>query len=274
MSEHASSLLLALYFSVSHCLGSNTLEFNDELYKKRFQTRAEIINYLSGKTLVTERLSISSTTEDDIDQLAQYFTDEEYLRMYDMSLVWPKSIEEAKEHLKSKSMTDLKKEIYFFTIKLKGSDKQEEKDTCIGQLGFGRADEYLWVAYWIAQKYSHRKYMSEICPPMIKFFFEACEKDGVRALLISIHNDNVYSQKLAQKILEFINEDGKYDRFTNSVVNSAGDITYNEINYVLIGKKKGTQSEHQEVNLFLQEVHPGEGQKKKDKRLCSCCPCR
>ncbi|MBQ2350176.1 MAG: GNAT family N-acetyltransferase [Cytophagales bacterium] len=201
MSEHASLLLLALYFSVSHCLGSNTLVFNDELYKKRFQTRAEIINYLSGKTLVTERLSISSTTEDDIDQLAQYFTDEEYLRMYDMSLVWPKSIEEAKEHLRQRNISSADK--YFFTVKITSTN------TSIGQIGFDFTTKgRLWVCYWLAEPYQKKGYMSEICLPMVKFCFDTCEEFSI--LHIRAHEDNISSQNLAKKICSFVNKTSRY----------------------------------------------------------------
>ena len=251
MYKHASSLLvLWLYFLASHCIGQE-ITFDDNLYKQHFKTKEEILDYLSGKTIKTKRLSISFTTEKDIDQLAPYFLDEPYLRMYNMFSVWPKNIQEAKEHLQKHNTNDLRK--CFFTIKL--------EDKCIGQLGFSfSTPRKLWVCYWLAKKHQRQRYMSEICLPMVKFFFETCEEFSM--LHISVHKDNTPSKKLAQKICSFITQNLDYASSVSEsrVSGKSGDtsVIFTTINYFL--QKKSTEPKHQnaEQTTICQ-------------RLCFCC---
>lgn len=234
MCKHTSLLVLWLYFLVSHCIGQE-ITFDDNLYKQHFKTKEEILGYLSNKTIKTERLSISFTTEKDIDQLAPYFIDEEYLRMYDMSSVWPKNIQEAKEHLQEHNTNASEK--CYFTIKL--------EDKCIGQLGFSFSTPgKLWICYWLAKEYQQQGYMSEICPPMVKFFFETCEEFSM--LHIRVHKKNISSKKLAEKICSFINKNLDYKNYGNEMQ--------------LLVKRGNTYVLYTTINYFL-----------KKKRLCFCC---
>ncbi|MBQ2350178.1 MAG: GNAT family N-acetyltransferase [Cytophagales bacterium] len=277
MSEHASSLLLALYFSVSYCLGSETLEFNDKLYENRFQTIEEMVNYLSDKTFVTEHLSISLTTEDDIGQLSKLFIGKDWLGMYMDKDEIPTNEDDAKTRLIQRKLTkintkedNVEHDRCFCTIKLRN------QNTCIGQLGVTffpkNNNEYclIWADYWIGKQYSNKKYMSEICPPMYKFFFETYEPGITLQLYFVVLKDNSHSHKLAEKICCHINKNYKYIYREDEIVFRGNQATYRE----LWKTKEGTPSEYQEGNLFLPQVHQGEGQKKKDQRLCSCCPCR
>ena len=176
------------------------MTFDDGLYQQHFKSKEEILDYLSGKTLKTNRLNVSFTTEDDIDNLAKYFTDEEYLRMFDFETLWPKDIEEAKEYLKN---TIFKKDKCFFTIKINATNEY------IGQIGFNLSiHDRLWICYWLAEPFQKKGYMSEICLPMIKYFFETCEEFTM--LTIRTHVDNISSQKLAKKICDFVNNNAKY----------------------------------------------------------------
>ena len=278
MYKHSSSLLLALYFSVSYCLGGETFEFNDELYENRFKTTGEMVAYLSDKTFVTERLSISLTTEDDIGQLSKLFIGKDWLWMYMDKDEVPTNEDDAKTRLIQRKLPKINTEEdnvehdrCFCTIKLRG------QNTCIGQLGVTfipkNNNKYclIWADYWIGKQYSNKKYMSEICPPMYKFFFETYEPGIGLQLLFVVLKENYPSHKLAEKICSHINQNKKYIYSKEESVFDGNQV----INRKLLKKKKGTQSEYQEVNLSLQEEkpQPEEEQKKKDKRLCSCCPC-
>ena len=297
MSERASLLLLALYFSVSHCLGSNTLEFNDELYKNRFQNIEDMVAYLSDKTFVTERLSISLTRADDegdINQLAQLFIGEEWLWMFFLGRdSVPGDAEAAKKKIKEEFVTNLDSggNKCCFTIKLK------DERVCIGQVYFellkpgesvvndGEDCFCLTVGYWIGKNYSNKGYMSEICPPMLKFCFDTYEPGKCVKLLGILHEDNTGSYKLLEKIFSYIDPTNEYvkkhkkTRFRNSFYliwrclykknMNMGNIEIENV----INPKKDTKE-----NYLLTEIKPEgkleEEQNKKDKRLCSCCPCR
>ena len=296
MSERASLLLLALYFSVSHCLGSEALEFNDELYKKRFQNMQDMVAYLSDKTFVTERLSISLTRADDgddINQLAQLFIGEEWLWMFFLNRdSVPGDPEAAKKKIKEEFVTNLDSggNKCCFTIKLK------DENVCIGQLSFellepgkskinGEDCFCLTVGYWIGENYSNKGYMSEICPPMLKFCFDTYEPDKCVKLLGILHEDNKGSYKLLEKIFSHIDPTNKYVKkqektlFRNS---------FNLIWSCLYKKTRNTENIEMENDINskknTKECYPlteiktegklEEEQKKKDKRLCSCCPCR
>ena len=273
MYKHSSSLWLALYFSASYCLGSETLEFNDKLYGNRFQTIDEMVNYLTNKTLVTEHLSISLTkeeNEDDIDQLSKLFIGQDWLWMYTMDKKnVPTNENDAKNWLTQRNLTKInpekdkvKNKVCFCTIKLR------DQNTCIGQLGvtFVPKDNngykycMIWTAYWIGKNYSGKKYMSEICPPMFKFFLETYEPDIDLQLLFVVHNENGPSHRLAEKICLHINQNNKYFYSKEKAV-----FKKNPVIHRALWKKKGI--------LFYEKGKPEEEQKKKDKRLCSCCPC-
>ncbi len=234
MCKHTSLLVLWLYFLVSHCIGQEII-FDGNLYKQNFKTKEEILDYLSGKTIKTKRLSISFTTEDDVDQLAPYFIDEQYLRMYDMSSVWPKDIQEAKEHLQEHN-TNVSGKCYF-TIKL------HESHVCIGQLGLDFSTPgKLWICYWLAKEYQQQGYMSEICLPMVKFFFETCEEFSM--LHIRVHKENISSKKLAEKICSFINKSNiyRYDTYEETIQhyseNDRGLISYEVVHFKLFKHNK------------------------------------
>ena len=158
--------------------------------------------------------------------------------MYDMSSVWPKDIQEAKEHLQEHITNALEK--CYFTIKL--------ENKCIGQLGFDFSTPgKLWVCYWIANDYQKKGYMTEICPPMVKFFFETCEEFS--KLHIRVHKKNTSSQKLANKICSFINQNNIYipDTYEETIQpyseKDRGFISYQVVHFKLFKNHKDEEYE-------------------------------
>ena len=139
----------------------------------------------------TNRLILKHTKEEDFNELSKF------LLNYQVSKYIPKyphqirSIEDAKPFFDKHLFNDL----IVYTIRIK------ESNEAIGQCGFYKTDEMLCLFYWLGSEFQGKGYASEATIEFSNYIFQ---KSPQKKFIISLHDDNVKSRKLAQQIIDYM----------------------------------------------------------------------
>ncbi len=157
---------------------------------------------LKGKTIETERLILTPTTNEDLDKLAEYLLNKDVTKYLDPTIGEDgfESKDKALDFLKSGS--EEYSESIEFTINLKDSN------TPIGKIDLMLANESrLSLGYWLGKEFQGKGYMSEAGYELCNKAFNASD---IESLEVYCDIKNTGSLKLAYKIFTHIKNINKY----------------------------------------------------------------
>lgn len=195
------SMFISIPIILASVSPSEVHAIKDDISKQETATFSSLKkNYefrdLSNLKIETERLTITPTTEEDLDTLSEYLLDKDVSRYLENGAELEFATkEEALEFLKSKGSDEII-DAAEFTLKLKGSDQP------IGKLDLMlNENSVLSIGYWLGKEFQNKGYMSEACYKICDIAFNASD---VETLYIACTPENISSFKLADKIFEHI----------------------------------------------------------------------
>ena len=143
------------------------------------------------KNWTTNRLILQSTKEEDFDELCKFLLDyqvSKYIPKYPHQI---RSIEDAKPFF-YKNLFD---NLTVYTIRIKDNNE------AIGQYGYFKNDEMIAAFYWLGSEFQGKGYASEAS---IEISNQIFRKTPQQKFVISLHDENLKSRKLAQKIIDYM----------------------------------------------------------------------
>ena len=182
----------------------------------------------------TERLILEPTNSSDLDVLSDYLMDYEVTKYLDPT--------------KKEGFSDKKKALEFlkidneheydeaieFTIKLKDSKKPIGKIDAMMYLQ-DRGNMAMF-GYWLGREFQGMGYAQEACYSLCNKFFNASD---VKSVYISCHLENEKSSKLANKILDYLEENNSQLKLCRKQQNiTVEDEQKNQINMCMYFLKK------------------------------------
>lgn len=193
------------------------------------------------KNWTTNRLILQSTKEEDFDELCKFLLDyqvSKYIPKYPHQI---RSIEDAKPFF----MKHLFNDLTVYTIRIK------ENNEAIGQYGYYQNDEMLAVFYWLGSEFQGKGYASEATIEFSNYIFQKSPKPK---FVISLHDDNLKSRKLAQKIIDYMIKENPEWNFLD---HDDGCETYEVVS---IDEKtvKLKQNENNEIRIVNKSTFPDE----------------
>lgn len=177
---------------------------------------------IEGLEFETERLILTPTTEDDKKILSGYLLDKDVTRYLGPSMEMGfDTKEEALRYLNGGSPYYNK--VFNLTIKLK------DNKCPVGNVSIMLKNEWsaVNIGYWLGKKFQGNGYAREACLAVCNKVFNASD---ISSVLIACDTRNKSSEKLANKILDYLEQNNKQMnlRRKHRTVNIDANVKYNE----------------------------------------------
>ena len=207
----------------------NCIDFTQPCFAEKY-----LYKEISQHQIETERLILEPTNSSDLEVLSDYLMDYEVTKYLDPTIKEGlSSKEQALEFLKSDGEHEYDEAIEF-TIKLKDSKKPIGKiDAMIYLQDRGNM---VMFGYWLGREFQGRGLAQEACYSFCDKFFKASD---VNSVYISCHSENKKSFKLANKILDYLEENNSQLKLCRKQQNiTVEDEQKNQINMCMYFLKK------------------------------------
>lgn len=151
------------------------------------------MDHIDGFPLLeTENYILRRITQQDVEAIFSYFSDEEVTKYYDLDTF--EDISEAYRFVTSKEKMFLESRGIRWGITTK-----DRRDRVIGTIGFHNWNRSFFkaeISYELSKEYWGQGLMSEVIPCVLEYGFESMELNRIEALL---HPENIGSKRVLKK---------------------------------------------------------------------------